>query len=228
MSSMRTCPSCGATKAESAFWHSARRCRSCVAKERSEHVRGERASIQQRFGTRTSVSGRRLRHLEKDARHQAETHIPATSVDHIGTVFIVLAPVCLFAGIFLTDESPVFLLLGVVSAFVVGSVGVRLQAPREAALSSRASVTLRNAVRVVDQQQQVYEEFYRTADWRNVRRDVIKRDGAICRRCGQRIHEPNDVTVDHIRPRSKHPHLAFAMSNLQVLCRRCNSSKGVS
>ncbi len=36
-----------------------------------------------------------------------------------------------------------------------------------------------------------------------------------------------DLTVDHIVPLSDlHPDLRYEISNLQVLCRRCNSSKG--
>jgi 5-methylcytosine-specific restriction endonuclease McrA len=33
------------------------------------------------------------------------------------------------------------------------------------------------------------------------------------------------LTVDHIKPRSKYPALALVLSNLRVLCRRCNSSR---
>ncbi|RYZ77711.1 MAG: hypothetical protein EOP05_00795 [Proteobacteria bacterium] len=31
--------------------------------------------------------------------------------------------------------------------------------------------------------------------------------------------------VDHIKPRSKYPHLELEFSNLQVLCRQCNFGK---
>lgn len=46
-----------------------------------------------------------------------------------------------------------------------------------------------------------------------------------CAQCGSR----NDLTVDHIIPLSDlHPDLRYEISNLQVLCRSCNSSKGNS
>lgn len=31
--------------------------------------------------------------------------------------------------------------------------------------------------------------------------------------------------VDHIKPRSKYPHLAYDVNNLQVLCQDCNFGK---
>lgn len=44
-----------------------------------------------------------------------------------------------------------------------------------------------------------------------------------CKECGS----TKDLTVDHIIPLSDlHPSLRYEISNLQVLCRRCNSSKG--
>jgi hypothetical protein len=43
--------------------------------------------------------------------------------------------------------------------------------------------------------------------------------------CGARPTEANPLHVDHIKPRSKFPHLALSLSNLQVLCRQCNLGK---
>ena len=100
--------------------------------------------------------------------------------------------------------------------------------PREAAVASIATTALRSSVNRVDRQQQEYERFYLTADWRYVRQQVIERDGTICRRCREQIQDLNEVTVDHVKPRSKYPELALVVSNLQVLCRRCNSSKGIT
>ena len=44
--------------------------------------------------------------------------------------------------------------------------------------------------------------------------------------CGHRGTQDNPLQVDHIKPRSKFPHLALEISNLQVLCRDCNLGKG--
>jgi 5-methylcytosine-specific restriction endonuclease McrA len=49
---------------------------------------------------------------------------------------------------------------------------------------------------------------------------VKGRDGWRCVQCGSR----NDLTVDHIRPRSKGGD--SRMRNLQTLCLECNKRKG--
>lgn len=58
-----------------------------------------------------------------------------------------------------------------------------------------------------------------TSAWRKLRDTVIKRDGC-CQMCGTEER----LSVDHIVPR----HLGGDdnLSNLQVLCISCNSSKG--
>ncbi len=70
--------------------------------------------------------------------------------------------------------------------------------------------------------------FYSSAEWRIIREQVIKEQKHVCQKCGCRITSDYDLTVDHIKPRSKFPELALDKSNLQVLCRRCNSAKGAN
>lgn len=72
------------------------------------------------------------------------------------------------------------------------------------------------------------KRFYASAEWRLVREQVIQEQGRVCQECGCHISNDYDLTVDHIKPRSKFPELALEKSNLQVLCRRCNSSKGAT
>ena len=43
---------------------------------------------------------------------------------------------------------------------------------------------------------------------------------------GIAFRKDSDITVDHIKPRSKYPELALEIENLRVLCRSCNSKKG--
>lgn len=47
-----------------------------------------------------------------------------------------------------------------------------------------------------------------------------------CAGCGKMIYNPRQAHIDHIKPKSKYPHLAYLKSNLQILCARCNSHKG--
>ncbi|CAB4142192.1 HNHc domain containing protein [uncultured Caudovirales phage] len=58
-----------------------------------------------------------------------------------------------------------------------------------------------------------------TTAWRKIRQTVINRDGC-CQKCGTE----ENLTVDHIVPRVLGG--SDAMSNLEVLCQSCNSSKG--
>jgi len=79
-------------------------------------------------------------------------------------------------------------------------------------------------------QQEIQEQnrFYASPEWRLVREQVLQEQGSVCQHCRRRISNDYDVTVDHIKPRSKFPELALDKSNLQVLCRRCNSAKGAT
>ena len=58
-----------------------------------------------------------------------------------------------------------------------------------------------------------------TSQWRRIRQTVINRDGC-CQMCGTEER----LSVDHIVPRSLGGD--DSLSNLQVLCGSCNSSKG--
>ncbi len=79
-----------------------------------------------------------------------------------------------------------------------------------------------------ERQKQIDEAraFYTSSEWRLVRKQIVEEQGRVCQKCRSHIKDDYDLTVDHIKPRSKFPELALAKSNLQVLCRRCNSAKG--
>ena len=62
--------------------------------------------------------------------------------------------------------------------------------------------------------------------WRSLRFQVLRDRGAKCELCGQGRSATVSLHVDHIKPRSKYPHLALEYSNLQVLCSDCNLGKG--
>lgn len=52
-----------------------------------------------------------------------------------------------------------------------------------------------------------------------------QRAGRICRNCGAEIGSQKEVTVSHVLPRGKYPHLALPRDNVQLQCRSCNSKK---
>ena len=54
---------------------------------------------------------------------------------------------------------------------------------------------------------------------------VRKRDSGTCQRCGTKGTQKNPLTVHHMLPKAKYPHLKNELSNLILLCDKCH--KGV-
>jgi len=70
------------------------------------------------------------------------------------------------------------------------------------------------------------ENFYRTEAWLKLRYKVLKKYEAKCMACGKSPKEHGIVLcVDHIKPRSKYPHLSLSFNNLQLLCWDCDQGK---
>lgn len=69
------------------------------------------------------------------------------------------------------------------------------------------------------------DAFLSSYEWRVIRMQVLKRDGARCACCGATPADGRVMNVDHIKPRRDFPSLALDMSNLQVLCDVCNHGK---
>jgi hypothetical protein len=70
------------------------------------------------------------------------------------------------------------------------------------------------------------DSFYETRAWRELRYKALVTYGAKCKCCGATRADGKTLHVDHIKPRSRFPHLALTLSNLQVLCEDCNIGKG--
>jgi len=69
--------------------------------------------------------------------------------------------------------------------------------------------------------------FFSSREWIALRYAALKRDGGRCLCCGRSGKDDGVVlNVDHIKSRTAHPELALTLSNLQVLCARCNQGKG--
>lgn len=67
------------------------------------------------------------------------------------------------------------------------------------------------------------QQFYRSRSWQSVRYQFLKTVEKKCVLCGS-VRGP--FHVDHIKPRSRYPHLALNRNNLQLLCAPCNLGKG--
>lgn len=61
----------------------------------------------------------------------------------------------------------------------------------------------------------------RTARWKALRLEAVRRDGWQCVQCPERRR----LEVDHILSVRTHPARAFDLSNLQTLCGRCHARK---
>ena len=66
------------------------------------------------------------------------------------------------------------------------------------------------------------DHFYNSTDWKRIRDQAFAAYENICVKCGS----TEGLAADHIYPRSKFPEKALELSNTQILCLRCNSSKG--
>ncbi|WP_199231848.1 MULTISPECIES: HNH endonuclease signature motif containing protein [unclassified Azospirillum] len=69
------------------------------------------------------------------------------------------------------------------------------------------------------------QSFYETREWRELRYKALQIHGARCMCCGATPQTGAVMHVDHIKPRSRYPHLELELSNLQVLCGDCNLGK---
>jgi 5-methylcytosine-specific restriction protein A len=69
----------------------------------------------------------------------------------------------------------------------------------------------------------VTDLFLKSSAWRTVRVLALKRDHYRCVKCGEDVSHPGKSRVDHIKPRSTHPHLALALFNLRTLCGWCDN-----
>jgi 5-methylcytosine-specific restriction endonuclease McrA len=70
------------------------------------------------------------------------------------------------------------------------------------------------------------DNFLGSEEWARLRYRVLSASDGCCSLCGRSKREHGVVLqVDHIKPRSKYPELAFDFNNLQVLCAACNWGK---
>lgn len=186
---------------------------------------------------RLSVSGSRFRLLEGTARGAAEAAIPKTARDRLALLSSRASTACIIgvfaAPLLVSTQSNVDPVVWVLVFFAFGlsalallSLAEWLAGPRRALVAEAAAALLRASLDQFVQGQLDYLRFYTTPEWQAIRRAVIRRDGRVCRGCARHISLTRDLTVDHIRPRSKFPELALDQENLQVLCRKCNSAKG--
>jgi 5-methylcytosine-specific restriction endonuclease McrA len=65
-----------------------------------------------------------------------------------------------------------------------------------------------------------------TAQYKEWRMSVFRRDKFRCVLCGYRSVKKRDIRADHIKPFSKFPELRFVISNGRTLCVPCDIKNG--
>lgn len=107
---------------------------------------------------------------------------------------------------------------------------LRIMADLERELGRPLSANVEQVVFVAKQKTQtkkpyLYDGFYETREWRELRYKALVLNGAVCQCCGATRNDGIKLHVDHIKPRSKFPHLQLDLTNLQILCEDCNLGK---
>lgn len=236
----RVCPQCGREKPEALFWWNAKRCRSCVAQAVGERRAVKTARWKQEIRTRYNVAigVSRPRYLQflAVATERAESVTPKTRKHYVAAGFRIGAVLAMVSavgacsvGVVRQDGSFLWaaaLLFGLFA--VVSGLSERLEVERKRKVREHTELFLREHLKDYEAEQLEYQRFYHTDEWRRLRALVIARDGSRCASCRRPIRREEDLTVDHVKPRSRYPELALNPDNLQVLCRRCNSAKGNS
>ena len=209
------CRECGKSKLGN-YFISETLCKKCAAKRRVPKS-NEMVSVTQDI----IVTERVRERLISTAEHQ----VPFTIVDYIAHIARILAIVALLFALF-TKAIHGFRIgtLLALAIFFYFIIYLNLSKQRRNNISAKVG----QLAEIRRSQIEEREQFYSSAEWQLLRNQVLAESTHICNNCGRKIRKARDVTVDHIKPRSKYPDLSLKRENLMVLCRSCNSSKGAN
>lgn len=230
----RTCPKCGWSGKDWGFKYH-RYCTKCHNKWRKEKAEERRRWKPLNENIEIAEGIVVTRNVRQRLEEQAHSEVPRTRR-------MILSDGCEFFGLlmslaaffvfaftvgFYPDYAPFLvgcMIVGFITAQICGRVHKEEERKRMPEVNTRLGELARERQRQIDET----NSFYASPEWRLVRERTIQEQGRVCQHCHRRISKDYDVTVDHIKPRSKFPELALETSNLQVLCRKCNSAKGAT
>lgn len=66
---------------------------------------------------------------------------------------------------------------------------------------------------------------YARAAWKETAKEVLRRDGYRCRKCGAAHEGGMKLVVHHVKAWAKHPELRFDKENLLTLCQDCHKKE---
>ena len=167
-----------------------------------------------------------LRRLPKRERC---TYLLADRASQIGLLIFILSIV--FAPLWLAATSWQTGGLGLLVLSVLTFLFNRHAKPVNSQIHTQTARIFGSKLKKAIEERREDERFYQTTEWKTLRfrflRSKRKTAGRyICNYCQSTIFRNDDITVDHVKPRSKFRELALDLSNLRIACRRCNSSKG--
>ena len=209
-------------------------CRKCGSKNRSCWS-NEMVQITDELVVTTIVGKRLHERAEKVALREREPLEPKIEMLQTvqGLASFILGPMLIMmlilVGYGAWEISLFFLGCSVFVGGMVYAIDRRIKEPLAARDAKWAEQVHQKTIELAQEraEQMIDRElFYSSAEWKALRNQVIREDGKFCAECGYHIYYSDDLTVDHIKPRSRFPELALKRDNLQVLCRSCNSSKG--
>lgn len=90
-------------------------------------------------------------------------------------------------------------------------------APRVRFMPTPNEIIINNAINYINKLLSEINKYR----WSALRVLVFEKFGKICLKCGS----IEQICVDHIKPKSKYPELAYEFNNLQPLCWPCNKKK---
>ncbi len=167
------------------------------------------------------------RNVKKRLSKQSESDTPWVKhyelMDSSGVICVLIVAVL---SICAATTSNLAFLIGIPIVIVIG---ILVEVTKNNKLNERTNSVNIHIEELARERKARIEEaklFYTSPEWRLIRAKVIKKQGKVCKECGQNIRNVFDITVDHIRPRSVYPGDALKLDNLRILCRRCNSKKG--
>jgi 5-methylcytosine-specific restriction endonuclease McrA len=67
-----------------------------------------------------------------------------------------------------------------------------------------------------------HHPFYFSARWKQLRKQILRRDNYSCVKCGAFVGAPGAARVDHIERLRDNPSRAYDPANLRTLCGRCD------
>lgn len=211
-----TCRKCHKTKTGN-YFISPTLCKKCSSSKRKKYTNAPTSYHSQTNNTEYTITPASLKRLRKRAKKEIKYNI----ID----IFAVFITITQYFIIFKYIRE-IYVILGLYLLIAILYLPLMLffilLMPRYRRVTQHIDYLIEKRKRDYDDR----VKFYSSPEWKKIRKQIIKSSDSICSNCGKNITKSSDITIDHIKPRSKYPHLSYDLNNLTILCRECNSRKG--